>query len=228
MREIRIKDLIAYRHKYDAGKRKFAKDLDFDIEKKNDDDDGGGNYWICCTSAIVNCFKNNNLQSIIDKIDELEYKLEQTDRESTKVMYKRNISILYNYEAFDFSNLKPISRLTFLKKHKDDSILNISGLQIKATPDSVFSFVSEKNNEIGAIWFIARLGGYDDDDLGMFTDILYRYLNQVYSKSHVINPKYCIAVDVVKNNIVNYSNIQKEDVIAILDSTIADVIKFRK
>lgn len=227
MREITIRGLIAYRHKFDAGKRKFANDLDFDLEKK-DDDGSGGNYWICCTSAIVNCFKTNNLQFIIDKIDELEYKFEQSDNDRTKIMYKRNLSILYNYEAFDFSNLKPIPRLTFLKKHKEDSILNVSGLKIKVTPDCVFSFVSDNNNEIGAIWFIAKLGGYDDDELGMFTDILYRYLNQVYSKSHTINPKYCIAVDIVKNNIVNFSNIQKEEVIAIFDSTIADVIKFRK
>jgi len=228
MREISIKDLITYRRKLDAGKRKFVNDLNMNFEKKVNDDGGGGNYWICCTSAIVNCFKTNNLQFIIDKIDELKYKLEQSDIDKTKIMYRRNISILNNYEAFDFSDFKPISKLTFLKKHKNDSILNVNGLQIKITPDCVFSFVSNRNNEIGAIWFIAKLDGYNVDELGMFTDILFRYLNQVYSKTHTIDPKYCIAVDIMKNNFVNFSSIQNLEVPAILDSTIAEINKFRK
>lgn len=226
MRDITIRDLIAYRRKFDAGKRKFANDLYLDFEKS--DKDGGGNYWICCTSAIVNCFKSNNLQFIIDKINDLEYKYEKTENERTKIMYKRNLSILYNYEAFDFSDLKPIPRLTFLKKHKEDAILNVSGLQIRVTPDCVYSFISNSNNEIGAIWFIAKLDGYDEDELGMFADILFRYLNQIFSKSYTINPKYCIAVDIVKNNVVKFSSIQNQEIPAILDSTIAEIIKLKK
>ncbi len=41
----------------------------------------------------------------------------------------------------------------------------------------------------------------------MFADILSRYLKNQYGKEYTLNPKYCIAVDLVGNYTVNYSQL---------------------
>ncbi len=109
-------------------------------------------------------------------------------------MYRRNIDILYNYEDFDLKKWRPSKTLGYLKKTKDHSVLTIKGLPVKATPHHVFSFTRNGIQEIGAIWFIAKLNGFKKVELGMFVEILYRYLKVHYSRKHDLNTKYCIAV----------------------------------
>jgi len=52
----------------------------------------------------------------------------------------------------------------------------------------VFAFGKDNAPEIGAIWFIAKLGGYPKEELGMFADVLYRYLKSNFGKEYDINP----------------------------------------
>lgn len=223
MKKLSIKNIIEFRSKSDRSKRNFAIDMKLDKEKVNTD--GGGDYWVSCLSAISNSYKSNDLQSIIDKREELEAKSEETEYNRTKTMYKRNIDILNNYDDFDFKNWRPSEKLKFLKKHKDDSILTIKGLQVQVTPNHVFTFQKEGIEEIGAIWFIAKLDGFRKDELGMFTDILYKYLNTHFSKDYTLNPKYCIAVDVFNNLDVEYSQIEKGEVPKILNVTLDEIKK---
>lgn len=223
MKKLSIKKIIEFRRKSDRSKKTFAQNLKLERDRK--ESDGGGDYWVSSLSAISNSYKRNNLQFIRDKVYELEEKFENTDFQRTKTMYSRNIDILYKYEVFDFKILKPNEQITYIKKHKSDFVLTIQGLPIEAVPHHVFSYQDEDIKEIGAIWFIAKLDGYREVELGMFTDILYRYLKINFSKDYTLNPRYCIAVDVVNNFAVNYYQIEKGEVPSILDKTIDEIKK---
>lgn len=223
MRKLSIKNIIEFRRKSYSGKQKFSADVKLDAEKNNIE--SGGDYWITSLSAISNSYKQNDLQYINDKIYELEEKLENSEYDRTKTMYKRNIAILYSFEDIDFKKWRPSNKITFIKKHNPNSVISIKGLQVQATPHHVLTYQKNGDKEIGAIWFIAKLGGYKKDELGMFADILYRYLKINFSKDYTLNPKYCIAVDVVNNFDVKYSQIEEAEIPAILIPTIDEIRK---
>jgi len=223
MKELSIKDIIDFRGKSDRSKKTFATNLKLETEKN--ETEGGGDYWVSCLSTISNSYKDNDSSLINDKIYELEGKLESHEDKRIKTMYERNISILYGFENFDFTLWKPAKEITFLKKHKSDFIQGIKGLYLKATPQHVFSYESEGVNLVGAIWFIAKLGGYRKDELGMFSDILFRYLKNTYSKNYDMAPTYCIAVDTVNNIAVNYRELQEGKIPLLLDKTIEEIKK---
>jgi hypothetical protein len=223
MKRLLIKDVIEFRGKTDRSKKSFSSNLKIDPEKSKME--GGGDYWVSCLSAISNYFKLNDVNLINDKIYELEGKLEAHEDKRIRTMYERNISILYGFENFDFTLWKPSEKMTFLKKHKPDFLQSIKGLQLKATPQHVFSYKSEGVYFVGAIWFVAKLGGYRKDELGMFTDILYRYLINIFSKNYELAPKYCIAVDTVNKNFVSYKELLEGNVPFLLDKTIDEIKK---
>lgn len=223
MKKLSIKKIIEFRGKSERTKKKIATDIKIDKEQVKTD--GGGDYWVSCLSAISNSFKASDLQFIIDKKDELEEKHGETEYKKTKTMYKRNIEILYNFEDSDFKKWKPSKKVKFLKKHKEDTVLTIKGLQVQATPHHVFTFKINDVEEIGAIWFIAKLNGFRKDELGMFSDILFRYLKNNFSKKYNLNTNYCIAVDVFNNFDVKYSQLEKGEVPKILNSTLDEIKK---
>jgi len=223
MRKLTSKEIVEFRSKSDRSKKSFVSALK--IDKKSDKAESGGDYWISCLSAISSSFKQNNLNAIIDRKDELEEKHGEAEDKRTKTMYKRNIDILYNYEDFDFKKWRPTRKMEFLKKNKADSILTIKGLQVQAIPHHVFTYQKDEFEEVGAIWFIAKLNGFRKEELGIFADILYRYLNTHFSKDYNLNPKFCIAVDVFNNYEVNYSQIQRKEVSMLLNSTLDEIKK---
>jgi hypothetical protein len=223
MKTLSIKDLIEFRGKSEKSKKNFAASLKVDKDKVTTD--GGGDYWISCLSAIGNSYKSNDLGAIVDKREELEKKSKETKYKRTKVMYERNMHILSNYEGYDFKKWRPAKKLVFKKKHKGDFVLAIKGLQVLASPRHVFTFQKDEVEEVGAIWFIAKLNGFQKDELGMFTDILYRYLKTHFSKSFTVNSKYCVAVDVFNKADVNYSQLENGDLPKILNSTLEELKK---
>jgi len=222
MNKLSIKSIIDFRKKSDRSKKTFA--LNLQIEKEKKDSDGGGDYWIICLSAISNAFRYNDNSIILDKIHELEGKYEVAEHQKTKDMYERNMSILYKFEDFNFSKWIPKENFKTIKKHKSDFLLNIKGLLVQASPHHVFTFQDE-NKEIGAIWFIAKLGGYDQTELAMFTDILYRYLVLNFSEEYSVNADFCIAVDVVNKIEVNYAQVLKDNIPLKLNSTLEEIRK---
>ncbi|MVM36533.1 hypothetical protein GO730_00735 [Spirosoma sp. HMF3257] len=218
MKKLSIKEIVEFRSKSERSKKNFANEVKLNKEKINTE--GGGDYWVSCLSAISSSFKTNNLQLISARIEDLEGKHETTDFNRTKTMYKRNINILNNYKDFDFKKWMPSESLQFLKKVKQSYLLNIKGFVIQVAPHHVFAFEHDDIKEVGAIWFIAKLNGFKEDELGMFTDILYRYLKANFSGNYNVNSKYCIAVDVFNNIEVNYLQLEKKEVPRILDSTL--------
>ena len=57
----------------------------------------------------------------------------------------------------------------------------------------------------------------------MFTDLLFRYLNNNFSNDYVVNPTYCVAIDVFSGKYVSYTNIQKGEIPILLDKTIDEI-----
>lgn len=221
MKTLSIKNIIEFRKKVDRSKKKFVTDLK--IDKIKTDKEGGGNYWVSCLTAISSSYKSDDLECIVDRRVELEDKYRKTGYERTKTMYRRNIDILCNFKGSGLKKWRPSKKMKFLKKDKESSVLIIKGLQVQATPHHVFTFEKDGTQHIGAIWFVAKLKGYRKEELGMFTDILHHYLDIRFSKDYGISSKYCIAVDVVNNIEVDYSELENEKIPSILSSTLDEI-----
>lgn len=223
MKKVTVKNLIEFRGKNERTRITFVNNLK--KEKKKSEDASGGDYWISCLSAIRNLFKYDNEDLLDDKISELVEKIKVTEIKRIKDQFKRNIDILNNFKEYEIQHLKPNVDLTFLKQPKAKSLLDIKGLPIEAKPCHIYKFSENNSEEIGGIWFIAKLKGFKKSELGMFTDILYRYLDKHYSKNFYVNPDYCIAVDLFNAQEVNYSEIQNGNIPILIDSTLDELKK---
>lgn len=223
MKPLTIKKLIEFRGKSERAKKTFAQNLKIDREQV--DSEGGGNYWAICLSAIGKAYKTNDNQWITDKIDEFEEKLQAEDNERTQDMYQRNLRILRCFENLDFDSIRPSKNFKTLKQNRVQQIVSINGLPIKVTPKYVFVFGDTAAPNIGIIWFVAQLGGFKQEELAMYADAAYRYLYDCHSKTHTIDPRFCVAMDVSDGTTVNYSQLQAGDIPRVLNSTIKDVTK---
>lgn len=224
MEKIRIKELIKFRRKSVRARITLVNNLKLNQAMGNDRS-SGGDYWISCLSALANTFKYDDTELLNEKIDLLIEKIKATQDKRIKNEFQRNLDVLYNFSDFDFHELKPNVKLTYLNKPTNKAILDVKGLPIQAKPDYVFTFSINSREEIGAVWFIAQLDGFDSEELGMFVDILYRYLVKHYSKDFFINASYCIAVDVNKVQRVTYKDIEEGKIPRLLDQTIDDIKK---
>ena len=119
----------------------------------------------------------------------------------------------------------PSEKIKFIRKYREHSVVNLEGLQIQVFPTHIFTFKNGDSEEVGAIWFIAKLNGYRKEELGMFTDILYRYLNAFFSENYSVSSKYCIVVDVFRGIDLNYMQFEESGNPQILDSTIEEIKK---
>lgn len=225
MKILTIKNLIAFRGKSDNSKKSFAQSLKLD--RAPEGTEGGGNYWAICLSAIGNSYKSNDTQSVSDKIDEFEGVMKATEYERTRVMYKRNLDILRRFENYDFDKLRPSENFKTLTKPRWQQVLTINGLPIKVTPCHVFTFGDKNAKEIGAIWFVAQLGGFREEELAMYADITHNYLKTHYA-NYDINPKYCIAMDLCTGNSVSYDQLQENSIPRVLNSTIKEIVRYMK
>jgi len=95
----------------------------------------------------------------------------------------------------------------------------------EAKPCHIYTFSEHNSEEIGAVWFIVKLKGFNKSELGMFTDIIYRFLDKHYSKDFYVNPKYCIAIDLFNGQEVNYTDIKNGEIPILIDSTIEELKK---
>lgn len=193
--------------------------------EKESDENNGGNYWVHSVSTISNVFTSENNKEILDKIDIIDEKHTKATAKISKVMFQRNINILYNFEDFDFSQLKPKFKLSYLSKPRRESVIQIQGIPVQVLPQHVFSYEEGGQIKIGAIWFVAKLDGYKISELAAFTDALYRFLNINYSRKYPISSLFCKSVDVTNLSSVNYDDIKNKMVPSILNSTL---LSFKK
>lgn len=222
MKKLTIKKLIEFRGKSERAKKNFANNLK--LNKVTPKTESGGDYWIIAVSAIAKAYKEKDLQIITKKIKETEEKLAATKNPGTKAQYSGNIDLMHKYENYDFKKWTPMGEISREKNHR--ALLTVRDLMVESSPQHVFSIAKDKRNEIGAIWFIAKKGGYKKEEMGMFTDILYHYLKSQYGKTYTLNPRYCIAVDLVSNYDISYSQLEKAEVPALLNRTIEEIKTF--
>lgn len=228
MKILSVKDVIGFRKKSERGKKTFIDKMKLPEKKKEEEKEEekkkGGDYWVSCVSAISSSFKVNDLIPILNRKEELEKKYAKEERKGTKDRYKRNIDILSGFEDCDFKKWRP-KKMQLLKQTRTDTIMVIKGIEVKATPQYVFTFQRNGVDEVGAIWFIAKVNGFKTEELGMFADIQFKYLKKHFSKGRQINSNYCIAVDVFRNTDVSYSELEKGEVTSALTSTLAEIKK---
>lgn len=223
MKKVTVKNLIEFRGKNKRTKITFVHNLN--KEKNKSEDSSGGDYWISCLSAIRNSFRFDDEDLLDEKINLLSDKINVTEIKRIKDQFQRNIDIVNSFKDYDLKHLKPNTNLTFLKQPKIKSLLDIKGLPIEAKPCHIYTFSENNSEEIGGIWFIAKLNGFKKSELGMFTDILYRYLDKYYSKNFYVNPDYCVAVDLFNGQEVNYSDIKNGKIPILIDNTIDELNK---
>lgn len=221
MEKITVKKLIEFRGKNDKTKITLVKNLN--KEKAKSADGSGGDYWISCLIVIRNAFKYANANLLDEKIELLENKIRVEEDKKIKDQFQRNLDIVNNFKDYDFQHLKPIGNLTFLPQPKDHSIINIKGFPVEAKPCHIFTFSNKKSEEIAGVWFVAQIDGFKKSELGMFAEMIYRYLDKHHSKDFYVNPDYCIAVDLYNGQEVSYSEIQNGKVPTLIDSTLDDL-----
>jgi len=219
MNKLSVKTLIDFHRKTIKGRQTLINNLRVKTKPSKD----GGDYWISCVSTLSNAFKSNDNKLIKEKIAHLVNLRELSPHEITKTMYERNARILRNYEDYDFSIWHPSKDLKFQPKTRSKSIVNIKGLPIQVLPSHVFSFNSNGIPTIGAIWFVAKLNGFKIEEVGIFTEILYRYLDLNYASDYLINPSCCVTIDVVNCIEAKYDRILNKEIPSLLDFVIDDV-----
>ncbi len=217
MKRLTAKKLIEFRtKKSEAARETFMKNF---LTPRDSSEEGGGDYWICCLSAIAAASRFNENDHITTKIDELVLKRKQSTAAISKIMFQRNIDILENYREYLFSKLIPARASDVKSEVRTKAQVSVRGLRIEVLPSHVFTFKNRGVDEVGVIWFVAQLDGFKDEELGIFLDLAHRYLRAIY-KSHVINPKNCIVIDVFMEREVNYSQVLSGRIPSVLAATI--------
>lgn len=226
MRKLSVKNLVDFRNKSDRGKMNFVQNIK--SNKPAIITESGGDYWTISLSAVCHAFKENDLQIIHEKIAEVRQKLKSSKGTGTQMMYQRNIKILENYLNIDLEALRPGGRLLFQKKSTGNTLLMIKGLEIEVDAKRYHAYAFGKKNEesVGAIWFVSQVKGYRIEEVGIFCEMLYRFLKHNYAKKYSLNSKYCIAVDLMSGYIVSYSQIEDGTIPEILVPTLDAINKF--
>jgi hypothetical protein len=224
MKKLSVKDLVNFRQKSDRSKRTFIEKLK--STKLDPPTEGGGDYWVTGLSAVRNSYKDNDITIIDEKIAELQAKWSATKFTITKNMYQKNITILQKYKSMDRKGLRPSSKLSFLKRSAGKPVLTIRGLEIETKASHVYTFGKKDEESIGAIWFVAQKDGYRIDDVGLFCEMLNRFLRHNYAKKYELTSDYCIAVDMITGNRVNYAQIEDGDIPSVLIPTLDEINKY--
>jgi len=227
MQKITIKELVDFRRKSsDKSKASFALKLKTrEVKMKADDEDGtgGGDYWITSTSCICNVFKRNDVELYDDKIAELENKIEDTELNKVKSMHQRNLNILEGFKEFSFEDIRPARILKFETVQKMHKVVNIDSFPLYLNPSVVFSHERNGKKEVGAVWFIAKLGGYRIEELGLFCEMLCRFLGTAYSDVYQISSDMCVAIDTVNGHKVSYKDLEDGNVPLLLQKTLDEI-----
>ena len=228
MQKIRVKELVEFRRKStERGKRNFAQKLKTRSpkEKKESDDDGGGDYWVTSTSCIYQVIKQDNIDLIDDKIVDLSGRLQEADDKRSKLMHQRNIDILISFKDFNYRELLPPKDYKIEKISGGQTTIILKQFPIVVKPQIIFSFERKDKKEIGAIWLIPQKVGFKKPELGMFSEMLFRFLHENYSEHYQIAPDYCSAVDTFNNQKITYYDLQSGNIVHLIEKTLDEINK---
>lgn len=227
MQKIKVKELVEFRRKStERGKRNFAQKLKTRSPKeKKESDDGGGDYWVTSTSCIYQVIKQDNIDLLDEKITDLLSRLQGAEDKRSKLMHQRNIDILTSFKDFNYRELLSPKDAQWEKIPKGKTTIIVKQFPIAVTPQIVFSFKRKGKKEVGAIWLIPQIGGFKKPELGMFCEILYRFLNENYAEHFQISPDYCIVVDTFNGQKISYSDLVSGDVSHLIETTLEEINK---
>lgn len=217
MKKISINNIIKLRLKSDKSQKGFLNSISKDVEIKSEG--GGGNYWIRSLSAMNNAIKLNSTDPIKDKITELLGLFVPSLTNQTKDMYQRNLNILYNYEDFDLSKWLP-DNYDIVSKTNKKSIIYIETIPVQITPSQIYTFEKDRKQYVGAIWFVAKLEGYNISELGMFAEALFIYLSNNFDQNFTVFSQNCFVVDVLGKQEVSYQDLIDDKIPKILKPTL--------
>lgn len=224
MQKITIKELIDFRRRTDRTRKNFAYKLKTrEAKEKTEDDSGGGDYWVTSTSTIYNVLKYEDNDFYESKIEELNIKYDNTEDLRIKSMYQRNSNILNSFRDFDFNDSRPESDLKFEKVPKFYKILTIDSFPLYINPSLLFSYEKNGKDELGALWLIPQLNGFTKSELGMFCEILYRFLIKNYSDKYQISEDFCIAIDTFNAQKITYNQLVSGEVPFLIDRTLVEI-----
>jgi hypothetical protein len=225
MEKITIKELIEFRGKSGTRKKKFADKLKTKQPKVkvSTDENGGGDYWISSTSCIQNVFKSGDKDLYDDKIDDLHSRDQRAQIKHVKEKYQRNIDILMKFKDFELDHFKPHNDLLYQKVEQRNKILTVDGIPLYVAPGVLFSFEQNGRQYLGAIWLVPKLDGFTKDELGMFCEMLYRYMVKNYSDVYQISEEYCVSIDTFNAKSVRYTEFVSGAIPYLIDSTLKEL-----
>jgi len=220
--KIALKKLVEFGRLSEKRQANFANQLK--VPKVTSPTEGGGDYWKRSTSGLSNAFKDNDSTRIAEKIEAVVSVYQSCNNELTKKMYERNLDILHNYVNFDFANLRPVGEVKFLTKSKEP--LTIDNVPLQILPHHVFIFGKDEHVKVGAIWFVAWLERFSKEDLGIYAEAQFNYLSNVYAKQYVVDPRYCMTVDILTMETVSYDEILQGEIKSRLQSSVDSLNKY--
>ncbi|MBD1383966.1 hypothetical protein IDJ75_01645 [Mucilaginibacter rigui] len=223
-KKVPVMELVKFRRLSEKSQATFVNNLKIPKKPKSDSGDGGGNYWVRSISCVSNAFKKNDNKLIQDKIDEVTNAYNSAKLERTRTMHKRNLEILYNYIGFDFESWWPTSNIQILANPQ--LTLTIKGIPIQVIPSCIFSYEIDGEQKVGGLWFVCWLDGFKPDDLGIFSESLFRYLSFLFEKRHTIEPKDCYIVDISTMDRSTYQELLDGKIDAMLENTINTLNKY--
>lgn len=224
MQKITIKELVEFRRKTDRTRKNFAYKLKTrPAKEKSLEDGGGGDYWITSTITICNVYKHNNTDFYDTKIDELFEKYDAIEDLRIKSMYQRNSNILLSFKDFDFSDSRPETIQKFEKVPIFSKIFTLDGFPLYLNPSLLFSYEKNGKSELGALWLIPQLNGFKKSELGMFCEVLYRFLIRNYSDKYQISEDFCIVIDTYNAQKLNYRELLIGEFPFLIDNTLAEI-----
>lgn len=225
MERIRVKELIEFNRRSDKSKKSYAQKLKNrkPKEKTEVESEGGGDYWVTSTSSIYNVAKYGLKEVYDDKIKELYSRFDNTEDKRIKTMYQRNIDILNSFNEIDLNEIKPNTECNFQSVSKELKILEINSIPIFVNPNLLFSFEYEDKKQIGAIWLVPQLNGFNKIDLAFFCEILYRFLIKNYGTQYQVSDKHCIIIDTFNAQIINYLDLINLNIPLIIDKTLKEL-----
>jgi hypothetical protein len=227
MEKITVKELTEFRKISDKRKKTLA----FNLKnrppkvKKQDEEGKGGDYWKSSTSCIYEVFKHNKEELYSSKIEEIRIKFNNAIIKRIKDMHQRNIDILNNFMDFEFDDVKPNYDLKYEPIPRNSKIVTLDNFPLFVNPGVVFSFEKNGKKELGALWLVTLLNGYKKEELGMFCEMLYKFLKRNYSDDSQLSLDYCVVIDTFSGRKVTYSELVNGDVPFLVDITLEEIKK---
>lgn len=223
IKKISVSKVVEFNRKSEKAKQTFITNLKNSKPKESLGE--GGDYWIHSLSTIAKVFLSENKETLDDRIIELSGKREASKAKISKDMFQRNVEIVQNFREVDIPSFKPRNAFKRIPKTDSKSVLKIQDIPVQVIPHHLFTFEENNTKKLGAIWFVAKIKGYKKEELGIFSEALHHYLKVNYSDKFIISPEYCISMDVISVNLINYSQLLNQEVPSLLNKSLEAIQK---